>query len=66
MLHGKLTSSCCVTIQEYGCLIGQYFPAFPANIYLFKVNNGNTRILGEIYSKLTLPTPIPDEEKKQT
>ena len=29
---------------------------FPAGIYLLKVNKGNTRILCEIYSKLTIKT----------
>ena len=30
---------------------------FPAANYLFKVNNGNTRIVFEICSKLTTKTP---------
>ena len=30
---------------------------YPANIYLFKVNNINTRKRCEIYSKLTIKTP---------
>ena len=30
---------------------------YPPNIYLFKVNNRNTRSSREIYSKLTLKTP---------
>ena len=30
---------------------------FPANIYLFKVNNRNTEKRCEIYSKLTIKTP---------
>ena len=30
---------------------------FPANIYLFKVNNSNIRKRCEIYSKLTIKTP---------
>ena len=30
---------------------------FPADIYLFKVKNGNTRKRCEIYSKLTIKTP---------
>ena len=29
----------------------------PANIYLFKVDNRNTRKRGEIFSKLTIKTP---------
>ena len=29
----------------------------PANIYMFKVNNGNTGKSCEIYSKLTIKTP---------
>lgn len=31
---------------------------FPFGIYLFKVNNGNTRTLYEIYSKLTIASNI--------
>ena len=31
--------------------------AFPANIYLFKGNDRNTRKRCEIYSKLTIKTP---------
>ena len=30
---------------------------FPANIYLYKVNNRNTRKRCEIYSNLTIKTP---------
>ena len=30
---------------------------YPAGIYLFKVNNRNTRARCEIYSKLTIKTP---------
>ena len=33
------------------------FNSFPANIYLFKVNNRNTRKRCEICSKLTIKTP---------
>ena len=29
----------------------------PTGIYLFKVNNGNTRKICEFYSKLTIKTP---------
>ena len=29
----------------------------PAGIYLFKVSNGNTRTVCEIFSKLTIKTP---------
>ena len=32
-------------------------PPHPANIYLFKVNNRNTRKRCEIYSKLAIKTP---------
>ena len=32
-------------------------PAFPVNIYLFKVTNRNTRKRCEICSKLTIKTP---------
>ena len=45
----------------------KYFPEFvikahkqcpsPAGIYFFKVNNGKTRTMFEIYSKLTIKTP---------
>ena len=31
--------------------------SFPANIYLFKVNNRTTKKWGEICSKLTIKTP---------
>ena len=30
---------------------------YPAGNYLFKVNNGNTRLMCEICSKLTIKTP---------
>ena len=33
------------------------FSPYSANIYLFKVNNGNTRKRYEICSKLTITTP---------
>ena len=36
-------------IQEY----------YPVDIYMFKVNNRNTRTRCEIYSKLTIKTPQP-------
>ena len=32
--------------------------ANPANIYLFKVNNGKTGAMYEIYLKLTIKTPV--------
>ena len=32
---------------------------FPADIYLFKVNNGNARTMCEIFSKLTIKAPEP-------
>ena len=35
----------------------QSFIAFPAGIYLLKVNNRNTRTRCEICSKLTIKTP---------
>ena len=31
--------------------------SYPASIYLFKVNNGNTRTMCEICTKLTIKTP---------
>ena len=30
---------------------------FPASMYLFKVNNGHTRAMWQICSKLTIKTP---------
>ena len=36
---------------------GEYESHIPANIYVFKVNNRNTRTRCEIYSKLTIKTP---------
>ena len=35
----------------------QYFKLLPANIYMFKVHNRNTRKWCEICSKLTAETP---------
>ena len=35
---------------------GGFFQINPAGIYLFKVKNGNTRKLSEIYSELTIKT----------
>ena len=32
---------------------------YPTGYYLFKRNNGNTRTMCEIYSKLTIKTPEP-------
>ena len=32
--------------------------SIPANIYLFKANNGNTGTMFEICSKLTIKTPV--------
>ena len=34
-----------------------HFGSDQTNIYLFKVNNGNTRKRCELYSKLTIKTP---------
>ena len=31
---------------------------YPADIYLFKVNNGNTKIICKIYSKSTIKTTV--------
>ena len=39
--------------QKVVILSGHY----PVNIYLFKVNNGNTWTIHEIFSKLTIKTP---------
>ena len=33
-----------------------YINMVPAGIYLFKVNDGSTRVMSEIYSKLTVKT----------
>ena len=41
-------------------MILRYAPnakSIPANIYLFKFNNRNTRKRGEIFSKLTIKKP---------
>ena len=37
-------------------LIDAYLTYIPANIYLFKVNDKNTRKICEIYSELTMKT----------
>ena len=34
-----------------------YSQSFPAGIYFFKINNGKTRIMCKIYSKLTIEIP---------
>ena len=34
-----------------------YVNFFPSGIYLFKINNGNIRIMREISFKLTIKTP---------
>ena len=34
-----------------------YFNIYPANIYLFKVNNMSTKKMCDICSKLTIKTP---------
>ena len=47
----KVKSSCCVNSRNF------HLDENRAGIYLFKVNNGNTRALCEIYSKLTIKTP---------
>ena len=45
--------------KNWRCKIFQYWPLkhCPANIYLFKVNNRDTRTKCEIFSKLTVKTP---------
>ena len=40
----------------YGKSSGSY-SSFPAGIYLFKVNNGNTKTKCEIFAELTIKTP---------
>ena len=35
----------------------KYLGQFPADIFLFKVNNRNTRTMHEFYSKFTMKTP---------
>ena len=44
---------------QYGChkLEAGLYLEYPGNIYLFKVNNSNTRKRYEICSKLTIKTP---------
>ena len=39
------------------CAVTQCRPQYPANFYMFKINNGNTRKSCEICSKLTIKTP---------
>ena len=47
-----------VLSQKVFCYsLGETFLTFPAGIYLFEVNNGNTRTMCEICSKLTIKTP---------
>ena len=54
-----------VNNEEIGCLVGNnelskhnlLFPCISAGIYLFKFSYGNTRIIFEIWSKLTIKTP---------
>ena len=38
-------------------ILTSFFDQFPAGIYLFKVNIGNTKTACEIRSKLTIKTP---------
>ena len=38
-------------------VVASNFIGFPAGIYLLKINNGNTRTMSEIYSKLTIKIP---------
>ena len=45
------------TIYNYSLLtLTMFFIVYPAYIYLFHVNNGNTRKIGEICAKLTMMT----------
>ena len=44
-------------IKSYKILVAKPLKHFPANIFLFKVNNRNTRKKCEIFSKLTIKTP---------
>ena len=47
-----------VLSQKVFCYsLGETFLTFPAGIYLFEDNNGNTRTMCEICSKLTIKTP---------
>ena len=43
--------------QKNGTLVRKGLSIHPANIYLFKVNNRNTRKICKICSKLTIKTP---------
>ena len=54
----KRKSKCfsCLFAMYLKCFVGFRRP-FPAGIYLLKVNNGNTRTICEICSKLTIKTP---------
>ena len=52
----KILSYLFVRNCDHFCL-NQNLALDPANIYLFKVNNKNTRKRCEIYSKLTIKTP---------
>ena len=45
-----------VALACHSNLICQFFTFIPAGIYLFKVNNRNTRTMCGIYSKLTIKT----------
>ena len=44
-------------IKESDNIERNYFDYYPANVYLFKVNNRNTRNRCEICSKLIIKTP---------
>ena len=45
----KVNGMSCISVS----IVGRCFSVFPANIYLFKVNNRSTRKMCEMYSKLT-------------
>ena len=46
-------------IDEIGVLFMLYLTKFPANIYLFKITNRNTRKRCELCSQLTIKIPEP-------
>ena len=51
----KVNVNCIAINVKLNPLISYYL----ANIYLFKVNNRNTRKRCEVFSKLTIKTPEP-------
>ena len=54
---GKELKSNKVTLQKHSKTSREMFCGYAAGFFLFKVNNGNSRALCEICSKLTITTP---------